>query len=179
MNDIISIACTQKLGQQIKIKNLPPNDNPFSSIKSWHAGFNYINRKKCLLFMNNMTSYSIFLYGIKKDELSDLGSTLKKYFIKSIQNEGFDEYQASNFIDSENDVTKNKKTHNKVILGSMTDLWRILPYYRDFEDYILSGESEQSIFPLLLNKELNRTPMQCSRKGFIPIDKFKEQIGVK
>jgi len=179
MNKTMAIACTQKLGQQIKIKKLAPYNNLFPSINSWHAGFNYINRRKCLLFMNDMTSYSIFLYGIKKEELSDIGSTLKKYFLISIQNEGFDEYEAINFIDSENDETKITKTHNKVILGSMTDLWRILPYYRDFEDYLVNDENEKSIFPLVLNKELNRTPMQCSRKGFIPVDKFKEQIEVK
>jgi len=179
MNNLISIACTQKLGQQIKIKKLAPYDNPFKSIKSWHAGFNYINRRKCLLFMNDMTSYSVFLYGVKKDELSDIGSTLKKYFIKSIENEGFTKNDIINLIDFKNDTEEITKTHNKVILGSMTDLWRILPYYRDFEDYILSGESDRSIFPIVLNKELNRTPMQCSKKGFIPIDKFKEQIGAK
>ena len=175
---MITLGCTKALGDQIGIKKLQPYENQFPSIKSWHAGFKYINRRKCILFTNDTTLYSVFLYGVKKKELSDIKNTFMKYLSESLINEGIELSKSINFIDLKNDNLEILKTHDRSVLGSMNDYWRLIPYYCEMDKYIETGV-ENSIFPRKLNKEINRTPMQCSKNGFYPIKKLQEHIGVK
>jgi hypothetical protein len=114
------LRCTKKL---IKIYNLPileditSNDNIFSE---WYANLIYIEGKKCILFTEIKTLYSIILLNIKKSDIKNIGEIFYKQLYRSLYQIGIKEELIIKNISKPIEI-KYTKTHNKRILGSMND----------------------------------------------------------
>lgn len=174
MGTDVFLGITKKLSDQLKIKKLDNIDNYSPTISMWHVGFKYINRRKCILFTNDLTLYSFFLYGVKKKELENLEQFFIEKLIENLESEEFKKNEIDTIINEKVNVNF-IKTNNRSVLGSMNDFFRFIPYYIEerADEYIEYDEQHNLI---KLNKKLNRTPMQCSKNGFFPIEKMKEII---
>jgi hypothetical protein len=148
------IRCTQKLLNELKIKL--PNDKKvhFGFIGGWHANLLRFERRKCVLFTNDKTLYSVFVPGLKKPEFYHFDELFRHYLFKSLLNEGFSQPQIERVL-SEYQTIVFGKTNNRSVLGSMTDLGFQLEYH-------IKASGGLSYLDLMaLNKQINRIPMKA------------------
>ncbi len=174
MYNKIYLGCTKKLLDQTNVKFLYISKNYLPSIYTWHVGLNYINRKKCLIFMNDLTRFTFFLYGVKKKDLEGINDLFKKSLIETLKSEKFKEEEIYKII-NDNYQIEIMKIVNRSVLGSMTDFWKIIPYYLFETDKEYLKDSDK-INLIQLNKALNRTPMLCSKKGMYPIQEMQKEL---
>jgi uncharacterized protein DUF6933 len=177
MNNTIYLKYTKKLIDQIKLKKVNSIVSYSPSIFTWHAGFNFINHRKCILFMNDLTRFSVFLYGVKKKELDNLEQVFINSLQETLESENFNKAEISQIM-QENQKIEITKTNNRSVLGCMNDFWRIIPYclFESSMDYLNYAKS----FNLTaLSKTLNKTPMMCSKKGIFPIKEMKNTLEIR
>ena len=73
------IHCTKKLAAKLShVSKVALNEN--NPLGSWHANLYLINRRNCLMFCHDRTRFTVFLVGLKKDDLANLDSLVSGYF---------------------------------------------------------------------------------------------------
>ena len=90
------LHCTKTLLDKLKPNNIlltpiDQCDDMVGGLYSWHANFITINRRKAIVFMNNLTRYSVVLYRPKAKDLKRLDSLFKEGIRTAFRNEGFSE----------------------------------------------------------------------------------------
>lgn len=177
MKNNIYLGITKKFADQLGIKKLGNIDTYSPSINMWHASLKYINRKKCIIFMNDLTRYSFFLYGIKKKDLEYLDNIFYDSLIDNLKYENFTHEEIMGLLDPPGEI-QIIKTNNRSVNGSINQFFRELEYYfcENMNKYI---EFEGQMNLRILNKGLNDTPLCCSDKGFFPIIRMKEELKIK
>lgn len=126
------IECTKKLADAMKIKVSPYDTTNSNPLYEWHANLFRFARRQGVLLMNNKTSYCIVLYGVKMEHFKKFDKVFVDAIEETFLAEGFSESAVSKYIDNCGSVHFTK-THDRVILGQMTDfdismLWKIEAY---------------------------------------------------
>ncbi len=98
---MIYIGCTEKLRANLPIQIMNKQENYQVSINNWHATLRYFQHRKCNLITNDLTLFSVFLYGIKKKELHNLKNLLKVEIKNSLLSEGFSTNEVKKVIDDD------------------------------------------------------------------------------
>ncbi|WP_336883166.1 plasmid pRiA4b ORF-3 family protein [Priestia koreensis] len=80
------IQCTKKLLDELMIKSVK-NEGEVNELFAWHANILTINRRKTVVFMNDLTRYCIVLYGVKKRDFQNLHTLLLEGIKKVFQSE--------------------------------------------------------------------------------------------
>lgn len=145
------IRCTKKL-----LAELPsPLEEAVSKstiLGDWHANLLRIERRKCVLFTNNETLFSVFIPMLRKPHFENLASVFLDNLIQTLKSEAFDEI----IEQVNNDYTENltySTTNNRSVLGSMNDIAHSLPFFLEREGGI------ETVTPLKINRILNRMPL--------------------
>ena len=75
------IRCTKKLQKEMGLKPKELNEQePTSGILgTWHANLLLINRRKCVLFVNDKTLFNFLIPGVKKEQLRKLDQHFRNY----------------------------------------------------------------------------------------------------
>jgi len=145
------IRCTQKLLKELRVK--PSEVEPeFGYIGDWHASLLRVERRKCVLFTNNDTLYSIFVFGLKRAEFDHLDEVFRQSLFRRLRIEGFSQIQIENALE-EYQTIHFAKTNNRSVLGSMNDL------AFQMEGHIISAGGIGNLSIDALNDLLNRIPM--------------------
>lgn len=171
MSDEIFISPTKKLSEQMGLKKLPVIDNNISEINIWYGYIKYFNRRKCLIIMNGYTRYSVFIYGIRKKELSNLNKIFLTSLIETMYSDNFSTAQINKLI--KNKETKIVKKTNQSITGSVRDHYVCMNKYLESIN-IEKIDTLKYTNMLKINHILNRVPMMCINKGFLAVDRMKE-----
>ena len=98
---MIYIGCTEKLRTNLTTQKLDKQENYHVTIKNWHATLKYFLHRKCILITNDLTLFSVFLYGIKKKELHNLKELFKVEIKNSLLSEGFSTNEVKKIIDDD------------------------------------------------------------------------------
>ncbi len=70
---MIRIYCTGKLQKLIgTVETNLPYDTIHRSILDWNAHVFFVDKRKCLVFVNNLTYYTIFIADVKKKDLKNI-----------------------------------------------------------------------------------------------------------
>ena len=90
------LHCTKALLDKLKPNDivLTPIDqceDMAGGLYSWHAHFTTINRRKAVVFMNNLTRYSVVLYRPKAKDFKNIDQIFKEGIRTAFRNEGFSE----------------------------------------------------------------------------------------
>ncbi len=114
------IRCTQKLLKELRVR--PSAEEPLSGyIGDWHANLMWVERRKCVLFTNSDTLYSIFVFGLKRADFDHFGEIFRQSLFRRLRIEGFSQIQIEKALD-EYETIRLAKTNNRRVLGSMNDL---------------------------------------------------------
>jgi hypothetical protein len=148
------IRCTKKLQKEMGLSanslcTIPPQD---SFLGTWHANLIYIDRKKCVLFVNDRTLFNFIIPDLLRDQIRSLDGIFKSYLQCVLASEKFPDWFLAK-AQVELETIHYGNTNSKRILGSMNDLAFHYKYY------ILSEGGVHSPAVPAIIQQLNRIPM--------------------
>jgi hypothetical protein len=117
------IRCTKKLQQEMGLKesDLEVAGPAFSYLGGWHANLIHIDRRKCVLFVNDRTLFNFIAPDVSREQIRELSVLFKSYLRCVLAEEGIAE-SVKQRIFSEYAEIAYGNTNNKSVLGSMNDL---------------------------------------------------------
>ena len=161
------IRCTAKLLKELREKPTDEIGQPLS-MSSWHANLLWIDRRKCVLFTNDQTLYSLFVPAMKKSQFEIFQGIFRLNLYKSLMSEALSERQIESVF-TEHKQIRIAKTNNRSVLGSMNDLAFNVKCRVD----MMGGLDNTDLHEL--NRELNRIPMGAL-KYRLSIEEFKRRL---
>ena len=164
------IRCTKKVLVEV---GLPMNELCESDIiqlplGDWHANIIKVCRKKCIMFVNEITLFSFPVFGIPKSKMKNLADIFRTSLSEELKREGFEDSTIGKVLQLYKDVGIGKCT-NKSILGNMNDLayhYKNMPINHE-------GFDLQDVYRATGN--INRTP-QKTLDWTYSIDKLRKTI---
>jgi hypothetical protein len=124
---------------------------------SWYCHFFFLNRKKCLLFVNTLTRYPVLAINLSRKEIKQLNSVLGETLRIQLLEEGVPD----NVIDQlllhlyKPEISKSK---NRSVIGTAVTLEKDLRAHLQFAPYDVRAKTQIEMSLLLA-----RTPI-CSMK---------------
>lgn len=127
----MTIYCSKKLetflGQITTSSSLPTP----SILGDWNAHLFTIDRKKCLIVMNNKTCYSVFIFNVYKKDCKDFGRVFRERLIKQLDTDfklsEFAEVKLRQFLSN---LELHKSNNDRKILGTINHHIENLKYYK-------------------------------------------------
>lgn len=166
------IRCTQKLQKEMGLKkaglSIPETDN--SRLGEWYANLIYIERRKCIVFVNKKTLFNFITPNVNRGQIRELDNLFLMFFVNrvlirlgidSVVPNVLDEYQNIHYA----------KTDSRSVLGSMNDITMNYRYYIDDEGGLLNFDY------LKIIRKVNDIPFRAL-KFTIPIRAFKAVYGL-
>lgn len=170
---MLTLKCTKKVQDYLKLK---PSDlaQPVESEEgfgAWYVNQFYVDRRNCLIFMNEKTLLSFFLFGMKrtntrKDTFPEL--CLNGIF-QLLKIEGFASESINVLLESAREF-RYMKTTDRRALGNLNDLMFM------YEHMILSEGGLEYCNLTDIIRKINRTPQRNIGWGY-SIDKAGETLG--
>jgi hypothetical protein len=166
-----TIHCTQKLLKELgkRSATIPQSELQHGLLGPWHANLIRIERRKCVLFTNDLTLYSFFVPGVMKADLSNFQELFLVHLKMNLIKEGFGMVEISKALGEYDDIAI-ASTRNRSVLGSMND------YARQLEFFVARFAGLDRADMLAINMEMNRIPMGALKYGY-PIAKLYELFG--
>lgn len=161
------IRCTKKLQKEMGLKksDLSGSEPKLSFLGPWHANLIYIDRRKCILLVNDKTLFNFIIPDVSRAQIQKLDELFKGYFECVLPEEGFGKIDKERIMTEYQEI-EYSNTNSKSVLGSMNDLAFHYKYH------ILSeGGVHSSALPNII-KKLNRMPMGAIEYRF-PIEALK------
>lgn len=162
------IHCTQKLLKELGNPPLTEASmlNANEGLGNWYANIIRIDRKKCLLFVNEGTLYSFLIPCVLKAKLKNIRNEFLNNLVLNLQYEGFS-LEVINRVCQEYREIMFAKTASKHVLGVMTQL------FFEYGVLIEMKEGLQNVKALELNHTINRTILK-GIKYLHPIEALRE-----
>lgn len=117
------IRCTRKVLEEVGLPQdeLHESDITQLPLGDWHANIIKVCRKKCIMFVSEITLFSFPVFGIPKSKMKNLADIFRTSLLEELEREGFDDSKIEKILQLYKDVGIGKCT-NKSILGNMNDL---------------------------------------------------------
>lgn len=152
------IRCTAKLRKEMGLKkdDLVEESPRFSLLGQWHANLVYVNRRKCILFVNDMTLFNFMAADMPRSEIRNLGDMFRLFLRSVLSEEGLGEEALAKVLGEYSEI-RFGKSNDRSVLGSINDL----AYHYEFS-ILESGGVQSAAIPSII-KKLN--PMPMNKKG--------------
>jgi hypothetical protein len=112
---------TRKLLKEVGVSATGLDDPGEGLLGSWFGHVFRIERRKCVIFTNDPTLYSVLLYGLRKPDLEAIGERFTERLVASLQGDGFPSEQIASIGMACHPVVW-ATTNNRSVLGSVNDL---------------------------------------------------------
>ena len=162
------IRCTQKLLKELGVTPLAL-ESPRGLLGPWHANLLRVERRKCVLFTNDATLYSLFAPGLRKPQFERLPDVFGQVLFRALRLEDFSQQQIEAVLE-EIEELQFAKTNNRSVLGSMNDL----AYQLDWIIASLGGLSNCSVDAV--HHKLNRIPMSAIKPHVYSVDALGSRL---
>ena len=150
----------------LKKKDLDESEPKFSFLGSWHANLLHIDRRKCVLFVNDKTLFNFIAPDVTRAEIKNLNELFNGYLSCILSSEGISDAVREKIKQEYGEISY-AGTSSKSVLGSMNDLAFHYKYL------ILSGGGVHCAdVPDIIHK-LNHMPMGAIEYKY-SIDALKE-----
>ena len=162
------LRCTGKLQKELGLKKAQLTDiEPrFSFLGPWHANLIHINRRKCVLFVNDRTLFNFLVPDVSRSEIRKLGDLFRNYLQTVVASEGISSAARARIQEEYSDVGY-AKSNDRSVLGSMTDLAFHYKYH-----LLEAGGVHSHLLPNIISQP-NHMPMGAIGYRY-PIDVLKE-----
>ncbi|SDP58680.1 hypothetical protein SAMN05421677_12332 [Halobacillus aidingensis] len=143
------IGATKKLQNEIDqpIENVEEYQN-VPEIYQWHANVVTINRRKCLLLMNNATGLNLTLFGLRKQQFQHLDSVIKGSLKQLFQLLGVEKKVADQMLDAADEIVYTK-TKSRKVLGMLNEI-------KFFSEDMAAGKAYEDIDAAEINQFNNK-----------------------
>ncbi|MCX8110333.1 MAG: hypothetical protein N3D15_03670, partial [Syntrophorhabdaceae bacterium] len=115
------LCCTRKIIELLNVKPeiyIPENDPSF--LGPWYVNLFFIERKKCLIFVNSKTLFPFIVINQTKEEIEQIDHILRRNLLKRLHAESINTDIIARTI-KDYEKTTICKTSNRSILGSMNE----------------------------------------------------------
>ena len=163
------LKCTKKVLDEIGIKTpatIEPRDNASEPLGDWCVNLLRIDRRKCLLFVNEKTLYSVIAIGLKKAHIQNIAIVFRDVFFGSLLDEGFSAEQSEKILAEYNEIALSKTT-DRSVLASMNDV-----AFR-YDIWILDEGGVENCNIRRIMMQANRMPMGARSYAY-SVDLLKE-----
>ena len=155
----------------LKKGDLSEPSSPFSFLGPWHANLLFIDRRKCVLFVNDKTLFNFLAPDVRKAEIKDLQKLFLSYLTCVLKSVDIEDSVIDKVLAEYRDLGYSG-TSSKSVLGSMNDL------AFHYKHLILSSGSVHSADVPEIIRKLNHMPMGAIEYKYA-IDAFRELYGIK
>ncbi len=164
------IHCTKKLLGEMKLTKeaLHAENVPSTGLGNWYANLFRASRYKCLMFTNEMTLYSFFIFRVGKKEITKLKDEFHYQLQISLKNDGIPEKVIHAILKDYMEINY-AKTQNRSTLGSMNDMISQIKFLAKDEKFLDPSKNNQ------INHKLNRIPMKANEYEYA-IDKLHKVL---
>jgi len=146
----------------LKTADLVDQEIEGETLGGWHANLLVINRRKCVLFINDKTLFNFIITGVKKAQFAQLHTLFKDHLQCILATEEIDTATRSQIMQEYQTICF-ANTNSKSVLGAMNDL------AFHYEVHICDdGGVTGCLLPSIIHK-LNRMRMKRLNYGY-PID---------
>ena len=117
------IRCTAKLRKEMRLKDsaLCTGAEEEGRLGPWHANLIYINRRKCVLFVNDRTLINFIVPDVSRAEIRELRKVFLSFLHPVLAEEGLSSTERESIASEYSEVCY-AKSSSKSVLGSMNDL---------------------------------------------------------
>ena len=167
------IRCTAKLLKEMGLPRDPAHDEPkFSYLGQWHANLIHIDRRKCVLFINDRTLFNFIVTDSSRAEIRNLPDMFSLTLSSVVASEGFTN-DVVDRVANEYDQVQIGKSANRSVLGSINEL------AFHYKHMILSAGGVHSWKVPEIIRKLNRMPMHAGKpNSTFPIDELRKLYSV-
>jgi hypothetical protein len=161
------VRCTKKLQKEIGLKqsDLCAEVPRFSYLGPWHANLIHIDRRKCVLFVNDKTLFNFIVPDLSRAQIRKLEKLFKSYLSCVLADAGIPEADRARIL-SEYDEVEYANTNSKSVLGSMNDL----AFHYKYSTQKAGGVHSPAVPEII--RRLNRMPMGALKYVF-PIEALR------
>ena len=151
---MLLIRCTGKLQKELGLKkaDLHESEPQFSYMGQWHANLIYVNRRKCVVFVNDKTRFNFIEVDVSRDYIRRMPEWFAASLSCALQNEAIEQDVIDRIL-AEYEEIGFAKTNDKSVLGSLNDL----AYHYEFSILDFGGVHSPMI-PEVIHR-LNHMPM--------------------
>ena len=137
----------------------------------WNARLFHLNGRKCIIWTNKATLYSIVRLNVRKNDCVDLTSLFLSSLFVQLQQDGFyNEVQDNYWLDNIQKFVFATTDNDKKVIGSMNDFTRQLKAGVTMGSTLLKEVNNLSVA-----NYLNRIPMGLINYKY-PLDSFRELL---
>ena len=149
------IRCTRKVLVEVGLPENKLCDSDITQLPlgDWYANIIKVCRKKCIMFVNEITLFSFPVFGIHKSKMKNLAEIFRTSLFEELKREGFEDSTIGRVLQLYKDVGIGKCT-NKSILGNMNDL----AYH--YKNMPINHEGFEIHDVYRATGEINRTPQK-------------------
>jgi hypothetical protein len=139
---------------------------------NWNGRLFYINKKKCILFTNKPTLYSVVRLDVSKKQLADPKSFFLSSLFAQLKFDKFYNFREETYwLDNFNDIRYFRTDNDKRVIGSMNDF-----VYQLKVGLTLGSSLLQVVNDLTAAHYLNTIPMSLIGYKY-PREMFRAAIG--
>jgi len=156
---------------KLKILNIEPKKVGYGVFETdpfftWYAHLFYYDRRKCLIFVNALTRYTVTIPGLKVDEIRQPNKLLCESLKIQLACEGVPEGIIRKFLEHlyMPELTKSK---NKSIIGTAVESQRHIEFYL---------EGGRIINEVEMGMKLSRIPTPVMKPDCFPHTVFKNEL---
>ena len=147
---IMIIHCSKKLAAKLPSASTAPLEEA-SPLGSWHAHLHHIDRRQCVFFCHDATRYVLFLPGVKKEQLIELGRWHKELFTACLSYDGVSDAQVRRAELALGPARFDMATDRSVQSSMRVAMWDSLAYIEQVPNVMLAN-------PLSLSAHVNERP---------------------
>lgn len=160
------IGCTKKLQKEmgLGVKDLLTVEPADSGLGPWTANLIFINRRKCIHFVNDKTLFNFLVPDVLKKHIRELDNMFRNWFSCTLADEGFNEKQIDKILQEYKEIGYSK-TRSRSVLGSMNELAFMYKYE------LQSTSLHRWDFPEII-KKMNRMIVGSQRGYHYPVERL-------
>lgn len=121
------IQCTKRLLEELKIDIEKETMSINDPIFSWHSHLFLLNRKKCVIVMNNKTRFNFILFGLKRADFINFNSIVLRGIEENLLAEGISDDITDKYLEGCNKVTYTNSS-DRSIISQMNEMKRNIEY---------------------------------------------------
>lgn len=157
---MLAIQCTKKLKDELKIYIPKEISVTLDLFYSWHSHLFMLNRRKCVIVMNNLTTYNFIMMGLRKDNFKAYDQTVVAAIKENLLAEGASKEQVDKYMKN-CDLAAYLPTSDRSIISQMNEMIRVVEHWNSMNKY---EGVEANIDEI--NRKLNRFVMLKLPKSY-------------
>ncbi|WP_274362960.1 DUF6933 domain-containing protein [Paenibacillus thermotolerans] len=156
---MIVLRLTQALLKDMKTTPVEADNVP--SLFSWHVNIYHLNKRKHIVFVNDLTRLSVIIDGVRTGQLTQLKEKFINTLGEYLQSEGVKASDIDSYLQNGSEIAISK-TNSRSVLGTMNEV----TFFS--EDDFIDNIARMKWLNRLIHKPINYHE---------PIQVFKEAIG--